>query len=72
VDRSLLDEVIEDLVDDVFEIGEKAIDRRRETRSLEAAAKPDGRILKLLCNGSDAVDVLVVIVQNPRIGSGSS
>ena len=59
----LLDEVVEDLVDDVFEVGEKAIDRVSRRRSIESAAEPDERALNLLCDGSDAVNVLVVTME---------
>jgi hypothetical protein len=59
----LLDEMVEYLVDDVFEVGEEPIDRRRETRSIEATVKPGKHVLKFSCNGTDAVDVLVVAVE---------
>ena len=58
--RGLLDEVVEDLVNDMFEVGEKAIDRVSRRRSIKPAAKPDERVLKLSCNGMDAVDVLII------------
>jgi hypothetical protein len=61
----LLDESLEHFVNDVFKIGEKAIDRRRETRSIEPTAQPHNRVSKLSFNGANAVDVLVVAVEEP-------
>jgi hypothetical protein len=59
----LLDEPIEDLVNDVFEIGEKAIDCVSGRRSIEATAEPDDRVLEFTCNWPDTIDILVVTVQ---------
>jgi len=59
----LLDEAVEDLVDDVFEVGEEAIDRVSRRRSIEATAEPDDRVLEFSRDWTDAVDVLVVAVQ---------
>jgi len=61
--RRLLDEAVEDLVDDVFEVGEEAIDRVSRRRSIEATAEPDDRVLEFSRDWTDAVDVLVVAVQ---------
>jgi len=54
--------VVENLANDMFEVGEKTIDRRRETRSIETTAEPDNCILNLSFDGADAVDVFVVTV----------
>jgi len=58
----LLDER-SNLVDDVFEVGEEAIDRVSRRRSIEATAEPDDRVLEFSRDWTDAVDVLVVAVQ---------
>jgi len=50
-------------VDDVFEVGEEAIDRVPRRRSIEATAEPDDRVLEFSRDWTDAVDVLVVAVQ---------
>jgi hypothetical protein len=59
----LLDEVVKDIVNDVFEVGEEAIDRVSRRRSIEATAQPDQRLLKLSCYRAGAVDVFVVAVE---------
>jgi hypothetical protein len=59
----LLDESLEHFVNDVFKIGEKAIDRRRETRSIELTAQPDNRVSKLSFNETNTVDVVVVAME---------
>jgi hypothetical protein len=51
-----------DVVNDVFEIGEEAIDRVSRPRSIQATAQPDNRVPKLPFNGTDTVDVLVALV----------
>jgi len=47
----------------VFEVGEEAIDRVSRRRSIEATAEPDDRVLEFSRDWTDAVDVLVVAVQ---------
>ena len=44
--RGLLDDVVKDIINDVFEIGEKTIDRVSRRRSIEATAEPDQRLLE--------------------------
>ncbi|WP_092902960.1 hypothetical protein [Halostagnicola kamekurae] len=46
----LLDEPVEDFVDDVFEVSDKAIDRVSRRRSIEPPAQPNDRVLKLSFN----------------------
>jgi hypothetical protein len=60
---SLLDEMIECIVNDVFGVGEEAIDRVSRRRSIEATAQPDQRLLEFACDWTSAVDVLVVAVE---------
>jgi len=60
--RGLLDESVKDLVNDVFEVAEKAIDRISRRWSIEARAQLDDRVSKLLFNRTNAVDVLVTAV----------
>jgi len=55
----LLDEVVEHLANDVFEVGKEAIDRVSRRGSIEPTAQPDNRVLKFSFNGTDDVDVLV-------------
>ena len=59
----LLDEAGEHVLNDVSEVGEKPIDRRHETRSIEPTAKPDGIVAEFAGDRPYAVDVLVVAVQ---------
>ena len=40
-----------------------SIDRRQETRSIESTAKPYDRVPKLSFNGTDAVDIVVVAME---------
>ncbi len=67
----------------MFKIGEKAIGRRRETRSIEATAEPTKCVLKLSVNGADVIDILLVTMEkathhlrrfvvscSPRLGRG--
>ena len=54
----LLDEPPEDIVNNMFEVGEKAIDRVSRRQSIEPTVQPDNRVPKLSCNGSNAVDAL--------------
>lgn len=57
--------MVENLVDDVFEVRKEAIDRVSRRRSIEATAQPDNRVPKFSFNGTNAVDVLVVAVEKP-------
>ena len=59
----LLNESVEDIVDSVFEIGEKAINSVSGWRVVESAVVPGEAVLKFSCNRTRAVDILVVIVQ---------
>jgi hypothetical protein len=63
---SLLDKEIEYLVNNLFEIGEEAIDRVSGQQSIKSTAKPDDRVLKLsfaclLYSIWRAVDLLVQV-----------
>jgi hypothetical protein len=60
----LLDEPVEDFVNDVFEVGEKAIDRVSRRRSIEATAEPDNGVVQFSCNRTDTVDAL--LTSSPR------
>jgi hypothetical protein len=51
------------LVNDIFKIGEKAIDRVSRRRSIEPTAEPNDRVPKLSLNGTNAVDVVVVAME---------
>lgn len=59
----LPDKPLEDIVNNVSEVGKKAIDRVSRPRPIEPTTQPDGRIPKLSCNGPNAVDILVVTVK---------
>jgi hypothetical protein len=59
----LLDEPIEDVVDDVFEIGERAVNRVSGWRFVESAVVPDETVLEFSCARTCAVYILVVAVQ---------
>ena len=59
----LLDESVEDIVNNVFEVGEKAINRVSGWRFVESAVVPDKAVLKFSCNRACSVDILVVAVQ---------
>jgi len=50
-------------VDDVFEVGEEAIDRVSTAVDRSHTAEPDDRVLEFSRDWTDAVDVLVVAVQ---------
>ncbi|WP_434523266.1 hypothetical protein [Halorubrum sp. AS12] len=58
----LLDEPVEDIVDNVFEIGEKAVNRVPRRRFVESTVVPDEAVLEFSCNRTCAVDILVVAV----------
>jgi len=55
--------VVEDIADNVFEIGEKAVNRVSGWRVVESAVILDKAVLKFSCNWTCAVDVLVVAVE---------
>ena len=59
----LLDESVEDIVNDVFEVGEKPVNGISGWRFVESAVVLDKPVLKFLCNWTSPVDVLVVAVQ---------
>ena len=59
----LLDESPEDIVNNLFEISEKAFDRVSRRRSIEPTAQLNDRVPKLSCNRSNAVYVLIVAVK---------
>ena len=59
----LLDESVEDIVDNVFEVGEKAVNRVSGWRFVESAVVPDEAVLEFSCYRARAVDILVVAVQ---------
>ncbi len=59
--RGLLNEPVEDVVDDVFEVGEKAINRVSGWWVVESAV-PYGVVLEFSRDRTCAVDVLVVAV----------
>jgi len=61
----LLDEPVEDIVDNVFEIGEKPVNSGSGRRFVESALVPDKALLEFSCDWTSAVDVLVVAVQKP-------
>ena len=60
---SLLNEMIECIVNDVFEVGEEAIDRVSRRRSIETTTESDQRLLEFACDWTSAVDVLVVAME---------
>ncbi len=62
-DGGLLDESVEDIVDNVFEVGEKPVNRVSGWRFVESTVVPDKAVLKFSCNRTRAVDILVVAVQ---------
>ena len=59
----LLDEPVEDVVDDVFEVGEKAVYCVSRWRFVESTVVPDEAVLKFLGVRTYAVDILIVVVQ---------
>jgi len=59
----LLDEPVEDIVDNVFEVGEKPINRVSRWPFLKSAVVPSEAVLGFSCNWSCAVDILVLAVQ---------
>ena len=61
--RGLLDEPIEGIVDNVFEIGEEAINRVSGWRFVVSAVVPDEAVLEFSRNRTCPVNILVVTVQ---------
>jgi len=59
----LLDEPVKDIVDNVFEVGEKAINRVSGWRFVESTVVPDEAVLELSRHRACAVDVFVVAVE---------
>jgi len=59
----LLDEPVEDIVDNVFEIGEKPINRVSGWRFIESAVVPVEAVLEFWCNRTCTVDIFVVAVE---------
>ena len=59
----LLDESVEDIANDVFEISEKPVNGVSGWRFVESAVVPDKAVLELSCDWTSTVDVLVVAVQ---------
>ncbi|SDE03741.1 hypothetical protein SAMN05192552_11111 [Natrinema hispanicum] len=59
----LLDESLEDIVDDVFEVGKKPINRVSGRWFVKSAVVPDEAVLEFSCNWTCAVGVFVVAVQ---------
>ena len=59
----LLEESVEDIVNDVFEISEKPINSVSRRGVVESAVVPDKAMLEFSCDWASAVDVLVVAVQ---------
>ncbi len=55
--------MVEDLVYDVFKIGEEPIDRVSRRRSIEVTTKPDQRIVQFPYNRANPVDVLVIAME---------
>jgi hypothetical protein len=58
-----VDEPVEHLINDVFEVGEEPIDRVSRRRSIEATAEPDEGVLEFSRDGTNVVDILGVAVQ---------
>ena len=56
-------ESVEDIVDNVFEIGEKAINRVSGWRFVESAVVPGEAVLEFSCHRSRTVDIFVVAVE---------
>jgi hypothetical protein len=59
----LLYEPFEDIVDDMFEIGEKAINRVSGWRYVESAVVPDQAVVMFSCNRTCTVSILIVAVE---------
>ena len=59
----LLDQSVEDIVNEVFEISEKPVNGVFGWRFVESAVVPDKAVLEFSCDWTSAEDVLVVAVQ---------
>ena len=59
----LLDESVENIVNDLFEIGEKPVNSVLGWRFIESAVVPDKAVLEFSCDWTSAIDILVVAVQ---------
>jgi hypothetical protein len=59
----LLDESLENVIDDVFEVGEKPVNRVSGWWFVETAVVPDETVIKFSSHRTCAVDILVVAVQ---------
>ena len=46
----LLNEVIDDIGNNVLKVGEEAIDRVSQRRSIEVSTQPDQRLLEFACD----------------------
>jgi hypothetical protein len=62
-DRGLLDELLKDIVDNVFKISEKPINCISGQRSIESATVPDKAVLEFSCDWTRAVDIFVIAVE---------
>jgi hypothetical protein len=71
-DGGLLDESVEDIVNNVFEVGEKPVNRVSGWRFVEAAIVPDEAVLEFSCDWTRTVDILVVAVQKATKEVGGS
>jgi hypothetical protein len=60
--RGLLDKSVENVVDDVFNIGEKSINRISRWRFIESTVLPDKTVLEFSCNWTCAIDILIIAV----------
>ncbi len=61
--RGLLNEPVEDIVYNVFEVGKKPVDCVSGWRSIETAVVPDQSVLTFSCDRTCAVYILIVAVQ---------
>jgi hypothetical protein len=57
----LLSQSINNTVDDVFELAEKAIDHVSRRCPIEATGQPTSRILTFSFDGTNTVDVLIMV-----------
>jgi len=61
--RGLLDEPVENIVDYMFKIGEKSINRISGRRFIESTVVPKKAVLEFSCHWTCAIDILVVTVE---------
>jgi len=64
VEQTPADGLLDDIVDDVFEVGEKPVNRVSGWRFVEPAVVPDQSMMKFSCDRTCAVYILVVAVEN--------